>query len=154
MNGSLLLGAALAALSGFLLIITFPKFDAVWMAPFALTPLLIAVAREPSRRWRFALGYVTGLIYWCGVNYWIEFVVDVHGVVVWAGGEPRCHRKTGIPPVGARLERHLQQSVNCGSMVSPHVGQSQEAIGGLSGLDNTAKPRGPSSLGAVGYRVR
>jgi len=79
MNGSLLLGAVLAALSGFLLIITFPKFDAVWMAPFALTPLLIAVAREQSRRWRFGLGYFTGLIYWCGANYWIQFVVDVHG---------------------------------------------------------------------------
>lgn len=69
----------LAALSGILLVLVFPKFDLVWLAPFALAPLIIAAARE--RRWlrRFGLGYLTGLIYWWGVNYWIQFVLDVHG---------------------------------------------------------------------------
>ena len=51
----------------------------LFLAPFALTPLILAAARE--RKWlpRFGLGYLAGLIYWCGVNNWIQFVVDVHG---------------------------------------------------------------------------
>jgi apolipoprotein N-acyltransferase len=78
---------ALAALSGILLVLCFPKFDFVWLAPFALTPVVIAVAREQRRRWRFALGYVMGLIYWAGINYWIHDVLDQHGgtgpVMAW-----------------------------------------------------------------------
>jgi apolipoprotein N-acyltransferase len=69
----------LAALSGFLLVLVFPKFDFVWLAPFALTPLIFAVARETRPLRRFGLGYVAGLIYWGGVNYWIQYVLDVHG---------------------------------------------------------------------------
>lgn len=69
----------LAALTGLLLVFVFPKFDFVWLAPFALTPLLVAVAREPNWHWRFGLGYLTGLIYWCGVNSWIQFTLSVHG---------------------------------------------------------------------------
>jgi apolipoprotein N-acyltransferase len=69
----------LAALSGILLVLIFPKFDLVFLAPFALTPLIVALAREPRRLARFRLGYLAGLIYWCGVNYWIQFVLDVHG---------------------------------------------------------------------------
>lgn len=69
----------LAALSGILLVLTFPKFNFSWLAACALTPLLIAVAREPRILVRLGLGYLTGLIYWCGVNYWIQFVLDVHG---------------------------------------------------------------------------
>jgi len=69
----------LAALSGFLLVLVFPKFNLVWLAPFALTPLLVALARETRPLRRFGLGYIAGLVYWCGVNYWIQFVLDVHG---------------------------------------------------------------------------
>lgn len=69
----------LAALSGILLVLTFPKFNFVLLAPCALTPLLIAAARERRMLPRLGLGYLTGLIYWCGVNYWIQFVLDVHG---------------------------------------------------------------------------
>ena len=42
------LGALLTAV---LLILAFPRFNLVWLAPVALTPLLVAVAREP-RPWR------------------------------------------------------------------------------------------------------
>jgi apolipoprotein N-acyltransferase len=69
----------LAALSGILLILIYPKFDFVYLAPCALTPLIIAAAREPRLRHRFSLGYLSGLIYWCGVNSWIQFVLNVHG---------------------------------------------------------------------------
>jgi apolipoprotein N-acyltransferase len=70
---------ALAALSGILLVLCFPKFDFAWLAPFALTPLIIAIAREARWARRFALGYIAGLIYWAGVNYWIQGVLDQHG---------------------------------------------------------------------------
>ena len=78
----------LAALSGTLLVLIFPTFDLVFLAPVALTPLIVAVAREPRRLARFGMGYLAGLIYWCGVNSWIEFVLDAHGgtgpVLGWA----------------------------------------------------------------------
>ena len=71
----------LAVLSGILLVLTFPQSSISYsLAPCALTPLIVAAAREPRRVCkRFALGYLTGLIYWCGVNSWIQFVLDVHG---------------------------------------------------------------------------
>src|SRR5487761_2438037 len=77
---------ALALLSAALLVLLYPRFNLVWLAPFALTPLLIAVARE-SRVWfRFLLGYVAGIVYWFGVCYWIEAVLDHYGAMgPWAG---------------------------------------------------------------------
>ncbi|HEY3835391.1 MAG TPA: apolipoprotein N-acyltransferase [Bryobacteraceae bacterium] len=69
----------LAALSGLLLVLVFPKFGIAFLAPFALTPLIFAAAREPRPLRRFGLGYVTGLIFWGGVNYWIQVVLDVYG---------------------------------------------------------------------------
>jgi len=68
-------------LSAALLILTFPKFQIVWLAPVALTPLLLAVAREPRWRRRFLLGWTVGVVYWFGVCYWIQFVLAVHGGV-------------------------------------------------------------------------
>ena len=69
----------LALASAALLILVFPEFHLAWLAPVALTPLLLAVARE-SRPWRrFLLGWVVGVVYWAGVCYWIEFVLAVHG---------------------------------------------------------------------------
>ena len=51
----------------------------VWFAPVALTPLLVAMAREPRRRRRFLLGWSAGVVYWFGVCYWIQFVLAFHG---------------------------------------------------------------------------
>ena len=77
-----------ALVSAALLVLAFPRFNLVWLAPVALTPLLIALARE-ARPWRrFLLGWVAGIVYWFGVCYWIQFVLAVHGglgpVVGWA----------------------------------------------------------------------
>lgn len=71
----------LALVSAALLILTFPRFSIVWFAPVALTPLLIAVARELRPARRFLLGWTAGIVYWFGVCYWIQFVLDVHGGV-------------------------------------------------------------------------
>jgi apolipoprotein N-acyltransferase len=78
----------LALASAALLILTFPKFSLVWLAPVALAPLLVALAREPRWARRFLLGWGAGVAYWFGVCYWIQFVLSFHGgvgdVVGWA----------------------------------------------------------------------
>lgn len=74
-----MLNAGLALLSAALLILTFPKFSIVWLAPVALAPLLVAVAREVRPRQRFLLGWIAGVVYWFGVCYWIQFVLSFHG---------------------------------------------------------------------------
>ena len=76
----------LALASAALLIFTFPKFSFVWFAPVALTPLLVAVAREPRWRRRFLLGWGAGVVYWFGVCYWIQFVLAFHGGLGDAAG--------------------------------------------------------------------
>jgi len=69
----------MALLSAAFLILCYPRFNLVWLAPVALTPLLLAVLRE-RRPWRrFWLGWTTGAVYWCGVCYWVQIVLAVHG---------------------------------------------------------------------------
>jgi len=76
----------LAALSAILLILAFPRFDFIWLAPVTLAPLLIAAAREPHPWKRFLTGYVCGVIYWFGVCYWIQFVLAAYGGIGTAAG--------------------------------------------------------------------
>lgn len=80
-----MLNLGLALLAAILLVLTFPRFDIVWFAPVALTPLLIAAAREPSPLRRFLLGEAAGIVYWFGVCYWIQFVLSYHGAMGEAG---------------------------------------------------------------------
>src|SRR6266852_3398914 len=86
-----LLNFALALLTAVLLIFVFPNlisptFGFPWLAPMALTPLLVALAREPRPLWRFLLGEFAGIIYWFGICYWIQFVLEVHGGMGRWGG--------------------------------------------------------------------
>jgi apolipoprotein N-acyltransferase len=78
----------LSLLSAGLLVLCFPRFQIVWLAPVALAPLLIALAREPRPLRRFLLGWTSGVVYWFGVCYWIQFVLAFHGglgnVAGWA----------------------------------------------------------------------
>ena len=68
-----------SAATGLLLVFIFPRWNLTWLAPFALAPLLFAVARE-RRAWRrFFMGWVSGTIFWFGVCYWIQFVLSFHG---------------------------------------------------------------------------
>ena len=81
-----LVNYALAALTGVLLVLIFPGWDLVGLAPFALTPLLFALAREHRPKHRFLLGYLAGNVYWFGLCPWIQFVLDVHGGMgPWGG---------------------------------------------------------------------
>ena len=81
-----MLSWVLALVSAALLILTFPKFSFVWLAPIALTPLLVAMAREGRWTHRFLLGWGAGVVYWFGVCYWIQFVLAFHGGLGDAAG--------------------------------------------------------------------
>jgi apolipoprotein N-acyltransferase len=62
----------LALLSGALLAFSFPKFGYPAFAWIALAPLLVAVAhRRHTARRAFALGLLTGAIYFAGTLYWL-----------------------------------------------------------------------------------
>ena len=76
----------LALLSSALLILTFPRFQLVWLAPVALAPLLVALAREPRWLRRWVLGWAAGVVYWFGVCYWIQYVLAFHGGLGEAAG--------------------------------------------------------------------
>ena len=81
-----MLNGLLALLTAALLTLTFPRYGIAWLAAVALTPLLIAVAREPRPWRRFLLGWAAGVVYWFGVCYWIQFVLAFHGGMGEAAG--------------------------------------------------------------------
>ena len=69
----------LVIVTALLLVLIHPGPNLVFLAPVALTPLLIACARETRALRRFLLGWIAGVAYWWGVCYWIQFVLEVHG---------------------------------------------------------------------------
>jgi apolipoprotein N-acyltransferase len=77
---------ALSLASAILLILIFPRYNLAWLAPVALTPLLIACARETSWKRRFLSGWAAGFVFWFGACYWIQFVLEVHGGMGRWGG--------------------------------------------------------------------
>ncbi len=77
---------ALALLSGLLLVLVFPGANLTLLAPVALAPLLYACTRESRWKYRFLLGWMSGVVFWFGVCYWIQFVLAVHGGMGEWGG--------------------------------------------------------------------
>ena len=69
----------LALASAGLLVLLFPPFNLFWLAPVAITPLLVACVREIRWKWRFLLGYVSGIVYWFGACHWIQWTLEHHG---------------------------------------------------------------------------
>jgi apolipoprotein N-acyltransferase len=69
----------LAALSGLLLALSFPKFGHGIVAWAALVPLIVALAEAPSPAHGFRLGYLTGAISSLGLVYWTSLVVARYG---------------------------------------------------------------------------
>lgn len=69
----------LALATAILLLLTFPKFDLRLLAPIALTPLLIALARTTDGWQRFVYGWAAGIFYWVFLCTWIEYVLEAHG---------------------------------------------------------------------------
>jgi apolipoprotein N-acyltransferase len=68
----------LPAISGLLLTAAFPKIGLDWMAWFAIVPLLY-VMRGQSVRGGFCSGYVTGLIHFLTLLYWLVPVMRTYG---------------------------------------------------------------------------
>ena len=69
----------LSILSAVLLLLVFPRFDFRMLAPLALTPLLVAMARTRYAWQRFMFGWAAGIFYWFFLCTWIQFVLDAHG---------------------------------------------------------------------------
>jgi apolipoprotein N-acyltransferase len=69
----------LAALSGALLALSFPKFGHGTMAWVALAPLLLALGESRGGLDAFRLGYITGAVASVGIVYWTALVVVQYG---------------------------------------------------------------------------
>ena len=78
----------LALATAGLLVLLYPHFSFVWLAPVALTPLIVACTREDRWLRRFAFGYAAGFVYWIGLCYWITDTLSQYA---------------GVGPVGAWL---------------------------------------------------
>jgi apolipoprotein N-acyltransferase len=103
-----ILNLILALSSAGLLVLVFPPFGFVWLAPIALAPLLVACAREDRWKWRFALGYIAGVVYWFGICHWIQWTLAHHGgmggALAWVLFAMFCLAKalqTGLFALGA-----------------------------------------------------
>lgn len=81
-----MLSYALAILSGLFLFLIHPRFEWTFLAPIALTPLLLALRTETRWKHRALLGFTTGIVHWAGMCYWIHFVMSVHGGLGDLGG--------------------------------------------------------------------
>jgi apolipoprotein N-acyltransferase len=69
----------LAALSGILLTLSFPKFGHWAVGWVALLPLLLALTRAETSLGALRLGYVTGAVSSLGLLYWTSLVVIQYG---------------------------------------------------------------------------
>jgi apolipoprotein N-acyltransferase len=69
---------ALAALSGVLLVLSFPKFGHPAVAWVALAPLLLTLVRG-SLAAAIGLGWTTGVVFFAGTLYWVTQVMVVYG---------------------------------------------------------------------------
>lgn len=63
-----------AAISGILLLLSFPSFNLFPLAWISLIPLLIALQSVSSWKSAFLHGYVTGSIFFLGLVYWITLL--------------------------------------------------------------------------------
>ncbi len=66
---------ALAALSGLLQVLTFPRFSLYFLSAVCVTPLLLAVSYAATRKQRFLFGWLAGTIFWGGCCYWVYGVM-------------------------------------------------------------------------------
>lgn len=76
---SIALHLVLALASAQALLLVFPPFDVPFLAPVALTPLLVMAARERTWWRRLLYGELAGTIYWGGLCHWIRETLDLYG---------------------------------------------------------------------------
>ena len=75
----------LAVLSGILLVLSFPNFNLSFLAWIALVPLLLATQKQSLKN-TFLLGFISGLVSWVGILYWIVPTVAISGNSPWILG--------------------------------------------------------------------
>lgn len=98
-----------ACSSAVLLILSLPKFDLGTLAWVGLVPLLVALDGKSLKR-AFFLSYITGLIFFAGITYWIwsvpafnllDFLLLAaylpHYVSLWGLGLNWIRRTTNLP---------------------------------------------------------
>ncbi|HYM00548.1 MAG TPA: apolipoprotein N-acyltransferase [Blastocatellia bacterium] len=69
----------LAILSGLLMVFAFPEWGLWSFGWIGAAPLIMAAVREP-RFWRsFALGTVTGIVFYMGTSYWVTYSMHNYG---------------------------------------------------------------------------
>ncbi len=66
-------------LSGILLILIFPEFNLEFIAWIALVPLFISINKSKGFKESFLYGFISGLIFYAGILYWIVYTVHVFG---------------------------------------------------------------------------
>lgn len=64
--------------SGFLLFLSFPKFDLFFLPWIALAPVLISLY-DKSENFSFKAGLALGMVYFFGTTYWIYHALHVYG---------------------------------------------------------------------------
>lgn len=64
----------LCLLSAVLLILSFPNFNFWLFAWIGFLPLFLAVQKTTSRFQAFLLAYLTGIVFWTGIIYWLVHV--------------------------------------------------------------------------------
>ena len=76
----------LALASSLLLVLSFPDFNLTYLAWIAILPLLFAIDGLAPRK-AFAVSYLTGVVFFLGVGYWLIHVTlpGMIGVVLFMG---------------------------------------------------------------------
>lgn len=75
-----------AVLSGILLFLSFPKYGSGWFAWIALIPLFFALKNVTKVSQGLFLGFITGIVSYIGIVYWITYVTVNYGNLPLAVG--------------------------------------------------------------------
>ena len=68
-----------AAASALLLILSFPNFEFYLLAWIGLVPLLVVIARRPSKLRGFILGWAVGSVFFYATCYWLTYSMIHYG---------------------------------------------------------------------------
>jgi apolipoprotein N-acyltransferase len=125
----------LAALSGVLLALSFPKFGHPAVAFIALVPLLVAL-RGASPRRGFTLGLIAGFIHYAGTVYWTGATVSTFGglpvfVAVIVAGLLALYMAAYIAVFGAITATLIRRFHGAGLWLAPAVWVTMEYLRGI-----------------------
>jgi apolipoprotein N-acyltransferase len=76
----------LAVLSGLLLFLSFPKYGSGLIAWIAFIPLFFALKRATTITQGLLLGFISGIVSYTGIIYWIAYVIVNYGYLPWHTG--------------------------------------------------------------------